>query len=160
MDRVQGAERLELSSRSYRVVKIISIVMDRWMLDPIVGLLLPGGGDLLTTSLNLPYLYISIFKVKSLPLTLAVVYNILFDLFVGLVPLLGDILDFFVRSYNRNLRLVVGFVEGNSDIIAEVKRKATMTAAFIVILLGLIYLLFSLLDTILSWMGDLFSSLF
>ena len=92
-------------SRSYSTILAISNIMDRYFLDPIIGLFLPGWGDTLSSVLGLPYLYISIFKVRSLPLTLAVIFNILADSLVSSIPLLGDIFDFFIALTKRILFL-------------------------------------------------------
>jgi len=126
-------EKLE-SEFSYRTVKGISFLMDKCFADAILGIVLPGAGDVLTSVLTLPFLYVSVFKVKSLPLTLAVLYNMMLDCFIGLVPYLGDALDVFYRSYVRNYRLIVGFVEDDQDIIAEVRRSAWKSAIMIVVL--------------------------
>ena len=63
------------ASRTYRLTQSIAKWMDRYYIDPIVGLLLPAYGDAVTALLNLPYLYISILKLHSIPLSLAIVYN-------------------------------------------------------------------------------------
>lgn len=44
-------------------------------------------------------------------------------------------LDVFNRSYLQNMRLIVGFVEGDKKIVAEVNGKAVGTAVFIVVVL-------------------------
>ena len=48
-------------------------------LDPILGLVAPGLGDWVTTILTVPYIVTSVFKLKSLSLTLAIIYNVLMD---------------------------------------------------------------------------------
>lgn len=98
-------------SRSYRLIKGIGRVMDRYYLDPVIGMI-PGAGDFLGGLFALPFLYVSLCKVRSLPLTLAVTYHILLDIFLGMLPFwVGNILDFAVRSNLRNFKLITGFVE-------------------------------------------------
>ncbi|MBR4327214.1 MAG: DUF4112 domain-containing protein [Bacteroidales bacterium] len=126
-------EKLE-GDFSYRTVKGISFLMDKCFADAILGFVAPGVGDFLTSVLTLPFLYVSVFKVKSLPLTLALLYNMMLDCFIGLTPYLGDVLDIFHRSYAKNYRLIVGFVEDDQDIIAEVRRSAWKSAIMIVVL--------------------------
>lgn len=88
----------------------------------------------------LPFLAVSLFRIKSIPLTLAIVYNMLTDMLLGIIPLwIGDLLDIFSRSYTKNFRLIVGFVEGDQEIIREVNRKAVLTAVGILLLCVLIY---------------------
>lgn len=143
-------------SRSYSTILAISNIMDRYFLDPIIGLFLPGWGDTLSSVLGLPYLYISIFKVRSLPLTLAVIFNILADSLVSSIPLLGDIFDFFYRSYKKNLILITGYVEEDRQIISEVNRKAVWMGIGIIILLSLLYFIMQLVSYIVSWIISLF----
>ncbi|WP_158608746.1 DUF4112 domain-containing protein [Neisseria weixii] len=40
---------------------------------------------------------ISLFKTRSIPLTLVVIFNSLLDLLIGLIPVIGTALDFFHR---------------------------------------------------------------
>ena len=55
------------NSVSYKLVHAIALWMDRRLLDPLIGLVLPGFGDALTSVLAVPYLYLSIVKLKSIP---------------------------------------------------------------------------------------------
>ncbi len=89
--------------------------------------------------MTLPFLTVSLFKIKSIPLTLAILYNMLVDMMLGIIPLwIGDLLDIFSRSYVKNYRLV-GFVEGDKEVIQEVNRKAVLTAVGILVLSVIIY---------------------
>lgn len=145
------------TSRTYQLTKVITQWMDKYYLDPIVGLFLPACGDALTSVLNLPFLYISIFKVRSASLTLAIIYNTLFDILVGLIPALGDILDIFNKSYTKNSRLLTGFIEDDPKIVGEINRKAIWLGILCLILCLLIYLLTLLVIQIGTWIGDLAS---
>ena len=59
---------------------------------------------------------------------------------LGIIPLwIGDLLDIFNRSYSKNYRLIVGFVEGDQEVIQEVNRKAVLTAVGILVLCFIIY---------------------
>lgn len=129
--------------------------MDRYYIDPIVGFFLPAYGDIVTALLNLPYLYLSMLKLRSIPLTLAIIYNMLFDILVGLIPILGDFFDVFNKSYTKNSRLLHGFIENDQNIIGEINRKAIWLGILCFILCLLIYLLTFLAIQIVSWIGDL-----
>lgn len=156
-DKEERRREIEESS-SYRSVKTIAKWMDSYFLDPIIGFLLPAGtGDALTSIFVFPYIYVAAFQVKSLPLTLAVIFNVLKDVFLGMLPFwIGDIVDVFNRSYKQNARLIVGFVEDDKDVIEEVNRKAFWTGVMIIIFCVLIYLLVSLVAKIVSWFVGLF----
>ncbi|WP_158964034.1 DUF4112 domain-containing protein [Myroides fluvii] len=144
-------------SQSYRSLRTIATVMDKYFIDPILGLF-PGIGDALSSCLSFPFIYVSLFKIGSIPLTLAVIYNILKDTLLGMIPFwIGDIIDVFNRSYLQNLRLIVGFVEDDQEIIKEVNRKAIKSFIGIAILCFLIYLMIKIVASIISWFSELFS---
>ena len=127
------------NSVSYKLVHAIALWMDRRLLDPLIGLVLPGFGDALTSVLAVPYLYLSIVKLKSIPLTLAIVCNILLDVLIGIIPYIGVVGDVFKRAFTRNAAMIKGYVEGDRAIMQEIDRKAVGMAFLIVILCGLIY---------------------
>lgn len=127
------------NSASYKLVHAIALWMDRRLLDPLIGLVLPGFGDALTSVFAVPYLYLSIVKLKSIPLTLAIVCNILLDVHIGIIPYIGVVGDVFKRAFTRNAALIKGYVEGDKAIMQEIDRKAVGMAFLIVILCGLIY---------------------
>ena len=126
-------EKLE-NDWMYRTVKGISFLMDKCLADALLGFFIPGIGDFLTIVLSIPFLFVALFRIKSIPLTLAMLYNIMLDCFIGLTPYVGDVLDIFYRSYAKNYRLIVGFVEDDGDIIDEVRRSAWKSAIMIIIL--------------------------
>ena len=126
-------EKLE-NDWMYRTVKGISFLMDKCLADALLGFFIPGVGDFLTIVLSVPFLFVALFKIRSIPLFLAMLYNIVLDCFIGLTPYIGDVLDLFYRSYAKNYRLIVGFVEDAADVIDEVRRSAWKSAILIVIL--------------------------
>ena len=127
----------------YRFMQRSEKWMDRYFVDPLLGLLLPGGwGDALSGLLALPAIYYSLWVVRSVPLTLAVTLNVLVDVVLGLLPFMaGDVIDFFFRSYGRNMRLITGYVNGDKQVVAHVRRKAALSAVAIVVLLALLVVL-------------------
>lgn len=116
---------------SYRMVKGISTVFDKYCVDGILGFVFPEVGDLLTTVATVPYLYVSLFKIKSIPLTLAIIYNMMIDCLIGLIPWVGDVLDFFHRSFSKSYTLIVGYVEDDAEVIRKVKRDSIKSALLI-----------------------------
>ena len=156
----QKRQELETDS-SYRMVKGIATVMDKFFLDPIIGFFLPAVGDILTSVMTLPSIMVALFKVRSIPLTLAIIYNMLVDMLIGLIPFwIGDILDAFNRSYMKNYKLIVGFVEDDKEVIHEVNRKAVFTGICILVFCLLIYWLTKLViyvtTSVWEWIQGLF----
>lgn len=144
------------NSVSYKLVHAIALWMDRRLLDPLIGLVLPGFGDALTSVLAVPYLYLSIVKLKSIPLTLAIVCNILLDVLIGIIPYIGVVGDVFKRAFTRNAAMIKGYVEGDRTIMQEIDRKAVGMAFLIVILCGLIYAMVLAAVKIVEWAGSFF----
>ena len=154
-------KRYELeNSASYRAVVGISRVCDTWMLDPIIGII-PGMGDALTTLLAFPAIYVSLFKIRSIPLTLACIFNTTLDFLLGSIPFfIGNICDFFYRSFRKNLKLIQGFVEDDRAVIAEVNRKAFWMFLGIALVGLLIYWFLKALSSVMTelshWIGSWF----
>lgn len=149
--------RIEIEqSSSYRMAQWVAKYMDKYCLDPILGFIFPGIGDVLTSVCMLPFVSVSAFKVRSIPLTLAVIYNVLLDALIGMIPFyIGAVCDFINRAYIRNARLITGFVEDDKEVISEVNRKAGWMALMIGVVCFLIYLMVLLVMKIAEWMGSL-----
>lgn len=145
----------------YRLIRTIKNIMDRYYLDPLVGLFFPAAGDIFSSAMILPFLIMSLFKIKSLPLTLAILYNMLTDMMLGIIPLwIGDLFDIFNRSYTKNYRLIVVFLENDKEVIQEVNKKAVLTAVDILVLCFIIYWLTKtaiyLTSELWAWIQELF----
>lgn len=149
-----------LNSSSYRLIDGIATAMDKYFLDPLIGLI-PGVGDLLTSIFVLPFINVSLFKIKSIPLTLAILFNMMRDALLGMIPFwIGNIFDIFNRSFIKNMRLIKGFIDDDKEIISEVNRNAFWMAILIVLFGFLIYWLFSLAVKAGSWLLSFVDNLF
>ena len=141
-DQLTDATRKELlASKSFKTINGIKTLMDTFLLDPVVGLF-SSVGDLLTGVLALPSLYFAFFKVKSVRLTLACLFNTIMDMLVGLVPLLGDVFDFFSRSYKKNVNLIVGYVNNEEEAVRQAKVKSVWAGVLVLVLIAVLYLIF------------------
>lgn len=157
--RVERKERKRqelLNCTSYSLSEGVATLMDRYFLDAIIGLV-PGVGDVLSSVFMMPQLYLCMFKIRSIPLTLAVTLNIVIDACLGLIPFwIGNICDFFNRAYIKNMRLINGFVKDDKEVIEEVNQKAIISAILILIFIGIIYFLISAISSFIDWIGSLF----
>jgi hypothetical protein len=80
--------------------------LDQGLVDPLVGLVLPGGGDLLSAGLGL-YLVVVALRLQLPRIVVArMLLNLAIDALLGSVPVLGDVFDFAFRANLRNLRLL------------------------------------------------------
>ena len=85
------AKREKMMNRSsYRIMVKTAKYMDKYYLDPLIGLIPGGVGDVLSSSLAMPFIYYSLCVVRSIPLTLAVIYNVLLDVLIGAIPFVGN----------------------------------------------------------------------
>lgn len=121
-------------SRSYRLCRQISTYLDDYYLDGIIGLM-PVAGGFVSSAFSLVFVYVAMFKIRSWRLSLVILFNLLKDFVIGLIPLLGVILDFFYKANKRNFVLLDGFASGDERIIRQVNQQA-MGAAMGLLLLG------------------------
>lgn len=144
------------NASSFKLVRAIAQISDKYYLDALIGLI-PTVGDLVSSVLGLPFIYVTLIKLRSIPLTLAVIYNYLVDILLGLLPFfIGDVLDFFKRAHLKNLRLIIGYVDNETDVIREINRKALKTALWIVLLCVAIYFVIKLVGMLTGWLIGLF----
>lgn len=153
------AERLK-NSTSFAILEGTRRVMDDLIfgigLDPFLGFLPAGSGDIISSITALPSIYVALFKVRSIPLTLAVIKNMLVDMLVGAIPMLGNVLDFFYRSHHKNYQLIIDYIEGDKQTIEEVNRGAWFMAILILIISTMIYFVIKLLSMFWDWIVGLF----
>jgi hypothetical protein len=122
------------NSRTYAQMERLQMLMDQYYLDGVMGLLPYGIGDVIAALFSMIYIYFAATKVKSIPLTLAIINNSLRDILLGMIPFyIGDVIDFFHRANKQNMILIRGFVDDDKDTVKEVNRKATQSAIWIFI---------------------------
>lgn len=127
-------------SRSYQLGKQIKTYLDDYYLDGIIGLI-PVLGSTMGHAFNLVYLYIALFKLRSARLTVVILFNGLKDMVLGLIPILGTILDFFYKSNKKNFELIEQFAAKNPQTIKQVNQQASMALLGVLILCVLAYYL-------------------
>ena len=106
----------------------------RFGLDPIISLLLPVGGDLISAGMSA---YIVILSVRhGLPkiVITRMVFNVAADFIIGSIPLIGDVFDFAWKSNDKNMRLLNRYASGE-------KRSFWSDWAWVFVLFGVLALL-------------------
>jgi hypothetical protein len=84
----------------------VARVLDQYLVDPVLGLVLPGVGDILGAILGL-YIVAIAARRKISPVVIArMLLNLGVDAVIGIIPLLGDITDFNFKANMRNIRLL------------------------------------------------------
>ncbi len=95
-----------------------SILGFRFGIDPVLGLI-PGFGDAVSMVISLYLVSIGIKMGIPNHLVRAMMRNVLLDLFVGFVPLVGDAGDFFIKANQRNLKIIRKHLASSARTIVE-----------------------------------------
>ena len=96
-----------MSDRDLQRAQKLARVLDHDLLDPLLGLFLPGVGDLVGAALGL-YLVAVAARRRLSPVVIArMLLNLGVDAALGAIPIIGDIFDFFFHANQRNLSLLV-----------------------------------------------------
>lgn len=146
-------------STLYRWMQHITLWLDQYYLDAIAGLVPGGIGDAFSSLFSLVHVYFAAFRLRSLPLTLAILNNCLRDLFLGLLPFyVGNVIDFFHRANKQNMALIDGFINNDCDIIRAVNRKAVYSGIIVLTFVAAIILLVKLLLRLTDALGSILFS--
>ena len=144
------------NKKEYAMLQTVAKYMDKYNLDGIIGLV-PYVGDYFSAVALIPFVYVTLFVVKSVPLTLAVINNCLRDILIGMIPfMIGNIIDFFHKSNLQSMNMIIGYVEGDKETVKAVRRSALLSVIIMVILITLIVLMAILLVKLGAWIVSLF----
>lgn len=144
------------NSKLYHHIKKVTQLADGYYLDFVIGLIPGGFGDILGGLFSLSHVYFGLFKLRSIPLTLALLNNMLRDVFLGMLPFyVGDAIDFFYKSNKKNMALIDGFINDDKDIIHQVNKKAIQAAIVFFLLIAGIMLLLGLLVLLANKIGSI-----
>lgn len=88
---------------------------DDYYLDGIIGMFVPAGGDVVTGVGSMALLVTALRERVPTVILFRMLLNILADVLIGAIPLLGDLFDFFWRSNRRNLHLIERYRDGDED---------------------------------------------
>jgi hypothetical protein len=80
--------------------------MDRHYLDPLIGFVLPGAGDLIGASLGLYTLQLARRRGAPRIVLARMLLNLAVDPLFGAIPIAGDVGDVLFRAHTRNLELL------------------------------------------------------
>jgi hypothetical protein len=78
----------------------------RFGLDPIIGILFPGIGDAVTGAGSVGLMALALRRGVPSVVLFRMILNILVDVVVGFLPIVGDIFDAAYKSNRRNLKLI------------------------------------------------------
>ena len=89
-----------------RAAETLALWLDRRFVDPVLGFLLPGVGDLLSAALGVYPVLLAWRRGAPKSLLARMLLNLAADAAGGSIPVLGDIWDFLFRAHARNLALL------------------------------------------------------
>lgn len=93
-------------SRDLATVRTMVKTLDTYYVDPIVGLFVPGLGDLMTSIVG-AFVVIVAARRKVPPIVIArMLLNLGFDAAIGLIPFAGDVADVALKANKKNLALL------------------------------------------------------
>jgi hypothetical protein len=92
--------------RAIEVATALARWLDHRFVDPLLGLLLPGVGDLLGAALGLYPVLLAWRRGAPKVLLARMILNLAADAAGGAIPLLGDVWDFLFPAHARNLELL------------------------------------------------------
>lgn len=92
--------------RALEAAATLARVLDDRFVDPLLGLFLPGVGDVVGAALGLYVIYVAVRLRASKVLIARMLLNLSVDLLGGLVPVLGDLWDFTFKANRRNVELL------------------------------------------------------
>ena len=84
----------------------VAKVLDHYMVDPLLGLILPGVGDIATSVAGLYTVGVAISRKLSPVIIARMLLNLGLDALIGAVPLLGDLFDVAFRANTKNVALL------------------------------------------------------
>jgi hypothetical protein len=102
------------TDRSLERVRALAQWMDNKFVDPLMGILLPGVGDMIGSLIGF-YVVGVAWRRRVSPVILArMIVNLGFDLLMGLIPLVGDAVDLVFKSNVRNVELLLARPTGRA----------------------------------------------
>jgi hypothetical protein len=157
---IVGASRAERFRAAEQRIGRVTRVLDELVsvpgtpikvgLDPVVGLI-PVVGDAVAAGVGAWVIAEAArFGIPRLVLG-RMVLNLLLDLGVGAIPILGDAYDLFFRSNSRNLAL---FRRHALDPDASTRGERAFFAGLLLVIVGILWLAFVALGTIIDWLAN------
>ena len=119
-----------------------AVVLARWLdgrfVDPLLGLLLPGVGDMLASALGIYPVFLAWRRGAPRALLARMLLNLAIDALGGAVPIVGDVWDFLFRAHARNLALLQARApDGGGSVKSRPVDTLVVAAAGLALLLAL-----------------------
>jgi len=87
-------------------VRRLARVLDHGMVDPLLGFVLPGVGDLIGSLLGLYIVAIAVRRRVSPVVIARMLLNLALDAGIGAIPVIGDLADIAFKANDKNVALL------------------------------------------------------
>ena len=135
-----------------RVTKLAK-VLDHNLVDPFVGFVLPGVGDLLGSLLGLYTVALAVRRKMSPVIVARMLMNLALDAALGVVPLVGDLFDLGFKANQKNVALLGERAEGGGRATRKDWLAVVGAALAFGLAMGLaIYAVVRLVGAVASWL--------
>jgi hypothetical protein len=104
----------DVADRDLERVRTLARVMDNKLVDPLMGFLLPGVGDMIGSLIGFYVVMVAWRRRVSPVIITRMILNLGFDLLMGLLPLVGDAVDLAFKSNVRNVELLLARPTGKA----------------------------------------------
>lgn len=128
--------------------RTLARVLDHYLVDPLLGLLLPGAGDLIGSLLGLYLVVIAVRRRMSPVIVARMLLNLALDAALGAIPLIGDIADFAYKANEHNLALLVDRRTAGRATARDWLAVGGAVVAFAAVIGGVIYAIVALIRAI------------
>lgn len=103
----QSATPTDTGDRELAAVRTLARWMDVLAIDPALGFLLPGVGDLVGSAFGLYVVGVAIRRRLPVIVIARMLLNLGLDTLIGAVPIAGDLADVAFRAHRRNAELLL-----------------------------------------------------
>lgn len=136
------------AARELDAVRALTRVLDHYLVDPLLGLVLPGAGDVIGSLLGLYIVGLAVRRRMSPVIIARMLLNLALDAGLGLVPLAGDIVDFVFKANEKNLALLTERPVGGRATTRDWLTVGAAALVFVGVIALVIYAIVSLVRAI------------
>jgi Domain of unknown function (DUF4112) len=138
-----------MADREIERARTLAKVLDNYLVDPLLGLVLPGVGDVAGSMLGLYAVILAVRRKLSPVIVARMLLNLALDAALGVIPLVGDLVDFAFRANTKNLALLETRTEhGGRATARDWAMVALAASVFAVAVVGSVYLAYRVIGAL------------
>lgn len=119
--------------------RTLARVLDHYLVDPLLGLVLPGAGDLIGSLLGLYVVGVAVRRRTSPVMIARMLLNLALDAALGFVPVIGDVADFAFKANQKNLALLSERPAGSKPTVRDWLIVGGAALVFVAVIALVIY---------------------